>query len=228
MGQNKWSRFQKEFPLASDCDTNKISARFEGGILYVRIPKPIPSKTSPIPASPKPTDHQPQPPEKVAPKPKPKPKPTPVDQSQQQAAAVPQLPPPKPAPAPPQKHQTKDAADEIKKDAQKVPEKSAAAMANEKKRQELARPPQAVEKAEKKKALDDAKSPEKASAKPSKPSEGFYNYMKVMKGLPGVNKINPRTLVNSVLAVLFVGVLALYVKSFFKRSFGEDESSPEL
>ncbi|KAK4419710.1 hypothetical protein Salat_2383900 [Sesamum alatum] len=41
VGDNKWSSFQKDFPVSANCDTNKISARFEGGILYVRQPKLI-------------------------------------------------------------------------------------------------------------------------------------------------------------------------------------------
>ncbi|KAL0435244.1 UNVERIFIED_CONTAM: hypothetical protein Sradi_0232300 [Sesamum radiatum] len=41
VGDNKWSSFQKDFPVSPNCDTNKISAKFEGGILYVRQPKLI-------------------------------------------------------------------------------------------------------------------------------------------------------------------------------------------
>ncbi|KAL2238498.1 inactive protein RESTRICTED TEV MOVEMENT 2 [Sesamum indicum] len=41
VGDNKWSSFQKDFPVSANCDTNKISAKFEGGILYVRQPKLI-------------------------------------------------------------------------------------------------------------------------------------------------------------------------------------------
>ncbi|KAL3850232.1 hypothetical protein ACJIZ3_012114 [Penstemon smallii] len=38
---NKWSSFEKDFPVSSNCDTKMISAKFEGGILYVRQPKLI-------------------------------------------------------------------------------------------------------------------------------------------------------------------------------------------
>ncbi|XP_055815307.1 inactive protein RESTRICTED TEV MOVEMENT 2-like [Solanum dulcamara] len=39
IGTNKWQRFQKEFPVAENCDRSKISAKFENGILYVKQPK---------------------------------------------------------------------------------------------------------------------------------------------------------------------------------------------
>ncbi|KAJ8574420.1 hypothetical protein K7X08_026225 [Anisodus acutangulus] len=43
IGQNKWQRFQKEFPVAENCDKSKISAKFENGILHVKQPKLITS-----------------------------------------------------------------------------------------------------------------------------------------------------------------------------------------
>ncbi|KAK1422568.1 hypothetical protein QVD17_17851 [Tagetes erecta] len=39
--QNTWSRFRVEFPVSGNCDLNKISAKFEGNILFVRQPKLI-------------------------------------------------------------------------------------------------------------------------------------------------------------------------------------------
>ncbi|GFP91157.1 protein restricted tev movement 2 [Phtheirospermum japonicum] len=47
LGDNKWSSFQKDFPVSANCDTNKITAKFEDGVLYVRQPKlivPAPDK----------------------------------------------------------------------------------------------------------------------------------------------------------------------------------------
>lgn len=41
VGDNKWSSFQKDFPVSDNCETNKITAKFEEGILYVRQPKLI-------------------------------------------------------------------------------------------------------------------------------------------------------------------------------------------
>ncbi|XP_031121889.1 inactive protein RESTRICTED TEV MOVEMENT 2 [Ipomoea triloba] len=38
---DKWLRFHKEFPLSPNCIQNKISAKFERGILFVRQPKMI-------------------------------------------------------------------------------------------------------------------------------------------------------------------------------------------
>lgn len=45
---NKWRRFQKEFPVTPGRDPQRISAKFEGGILYVKVPMMIP--TTPTPA----------------------------------------------------------------------------------------------------------------------------------------------------------------------------------
>ncbi|MCE3216164.1 hypothetical protein HAX54_005184 [Datura stramonium] len=45
IGKNKWQRFQKEFPVAENCDKGKISAKFENGVLHVKQPKLI---TSPV------------------------------------------------------------------------------------------------------------------------------------------------------------------------------------
>ncbi|XP_059278136.1 inactive protein RESTRICTED TEV MOVEMENT 2-like [Lycium ferocissimum] len=43
IGQNKWQRFQKEFPVAENCDQSKISAKFENGTLHIKQPKLITS-----------------------------------------------------------------------------------------------------------------------------------------------------------------------------------------
>ncbi|XP_016452953.1 uncharacterized protein LOC107777447 [Nicotiana tabacum] len=54
IGQNKWQRFQKDFPVAENCDKSKISAKFENGILHVKQPKLITStlkKDKELPAS---------------------------------------------------------------------------------------------------------------------------------------------------------------------------------
>lgn len=50
---NTWSRFRVEFPVSANCDLNKISAKFEGNILYVRQPKVI--TLTPKPEEEKPT-----------------------------------------------------------------------------------------------------------------------------------------------------------------------------
>ncbi|CAI9091839.1 OLC1v1026938C1 [Oldenlandia corymbosa var. corymbosa] len=45
--EDKIIRFQKEFPLSSNIDANKISAKFEKGILYIRQPKLITPEEKP-------------------------------------------------------------------------------------------------------------------------------------------------------------------------------------
>ncbi|KAK3205517.1 hypothetical protein Dsin_019563 [Dipteronia sinensis] len=41
LGNNKWSRFSLEFPIPANYDTNEITAKFEGGSLYIKHPKII-------------------------------------------------------------------------------------------------------------------------------------------------------------------------------------------
>lgn len=38
MNEKKWRRFRKEFSIPSHSDTSKIAAKFEAGILYVKLP----------------------------------------------------------------------------------------------------------------------------------------------------------------------------------------------
>ncbi|KAL2945573.1 Inactive protein RESTRICTED TEV MOVEMENT 2 [Bienertia sinuspersici] len=55
VGENKWKRFHKEFHVPTNCDTKEITAKFEGGILYIRQPKSItPASAAPVqqPAAP--------------------------------------------------------------------------------------------------------------------------------------------------------------------------------
>ncbi|KAK2640910.1 hypothetical protein Ddye_022673 [Dipteronia dyeriana] len=41
LGNNKWSRFSLEFPIPANYETNEITAKFEGGSLYIKHPKII-------------------------------------------------------------------------------------------------------------------------------------------------------------------------------------------
>ncbi|KAJ0692134.1 putative alpha crystallin/Hsp20 domain, HSP20-like chaperone [Helianthus annuus] len=50
--QNTWSRFSVQFPVSGNCDLNKISAKFEGNILFVRQPKLITPAAKPVEAKP--------------------------------------------------------------------------------------------------------------------------------------------------------------------------------
>ncbi|KAF9592281.1 hypothetical protein IFM89_013507 [Coptis chinensis] len=38
---NRWSRFRKEFSAPQNCNTNEITAKFAGGLLYVKFPNKI-------------------------------------------------------------------------------------------------------------------------------------------------------------------------------------------
>ncbi|MCD7459005.1 hypothetical protein HAX54_039801 [Datura stramonium] len=59
-GQNKWLRFQKDFPVSENCDKTKISAKFENGILYVKQPKLITSSEKKDQELPTPNAQQPK------------------------------------------------------------------------------------------------------------------------------------------------------------------------
>ncbi|CAI9259778.1 unnamed protein product [Lactuca saligna] len=50
--QDTWSRFRVEFPVSANCDLNKISAKFEGNILFVRQPKLITPEAKPVEETP--------------------------------------------------------------------------------------------------------------------------------------------------------------------------------
>ncbi|KAI3993837.1 hypothetical protein MKX01_002850 [Papaver californicum] len=39
LGDNKWSRFEKHFQVASNCNTDEISATFQDGVLFIIMPK---------------------------------------------------------------------------------------------------------------------------------------------------------------------------------------------
>ncbi|XP_021720617.1 inactive protein RESTRICTED TEV MOVEMENT 2-like [Chenopodium quinoa] len=46
IGDNKWKRFHKEFNVPSNIDMKDMTAKFEGGILYIRQPKLITPATT--------------------------------------------------------------------------------------------------------------------------------------------------------------------------------------
>ncbi|KAL0370977.1 UNVERIFIED_CONTAM: hypothetical protein Sangu_0415800 [Sesamum angustifolium] len=69
VGDNKWSSFEKDFPVSANCDTNKITAKFEGGILYLssqnssflhtkKTPQPHPHSLSSPRPRPRPHRHK--------------------------------------------------------------------------------------------------------------------------------------------------------------------------
>ncbi|XP_059431033.1 inactive protein RESTRICTED TEV MOVEMENT 2-like [Corylus avellana] len=101
LDNNKWRRFQKEFPIASNIDTNSITAKYENGMLYIKHPKLLTLTRSREQAKPaaeaKPKSDQPRPilksaqqPPAVAPRPQQMPKsdqPRPTQKSAQEQAA---------------------------------------------------------------------------------------------------------------------------------------------
>ncbi|KAK9727102.1 hypothetical protein RND81_05G257900 [Saponaria officinalis] len=106
LGGNKYRRFQKEFRVPPNCDTKEISAKFEGGILYIRQPKLIIPAAPPLAEPPRKTPAEtPRPQQQPPPQPQvsvPPPLQLPQPQSQQHA-------PPPPPPSPPQLQSQKHA-----------------------------------------------------------------------------------------------------------------------
>ncbi|XP_057507959.1 inactive protein RESTRICTED TEV MOVEMENT 2-like [Actinidia eriantha] len=46
LADNKWIRLQKEYPVSTNYDVNRITAKLEGGILYIRQPKLVTSSVN--------------------------------------------------------------------------------------------------------------------------------------------------------------------------------------
>ncbi|CAI8586579.1 unnamed protein product [Vicia faba] len=59
MNDKKWRRFRKEFSIPSHSDTSRVAAKFEAGILYVKLPKLINQQN----IAPTPTQQEPQKPQ---------------------------------------------------------------------------------------------------------------------------------------------------------------------
>ncbi|XP_055833368.1 inactive protein RESTRICTED TEV MOVEMENT 2 [Solanum dulcamara] len=81
-GENKWLRFQKDFPISQNCDKTKISAKFENGILYVKQPKLITSSEKKAQELPTSDAQQPK-------KPAVEPQPTPQKKDEEQTKGEP-------------------------------------------------------------------------------------------------------------------------------------------
>ncbi|KAE9614919.1 hypothetical protein Lal_00036166 [Lupinus albus] len=88
INEKRWRKFQKQFSVPTESDTNGVSAKFESGMLYVKLPKLI----KPTPQPPTPTTITPTP-QKV-PKPPQQPTPTPTTSVQQKVPKPPQQPTP--------------------------------------------------------------------------------------------------------------------------------------
>ncbi|WJX59148.1 hypothetical protein P8452_44507 [Trifolium repens] len=61
--EKKWRRFRKEFSIPSHSDTSSVGAKFEAGILYIKLPKLIKNLNVPTSTPTKPTLQEPQKPQ---------------------------------------------------------------------------------------------------------------------------------------------------------------------
>jgi len=100
IGGNKWRRFHKEFRVPADCDTREITAKLEGGVLYIRLPKkispgvahdPLQDKAKPTTEPPKPQQPQPQAQPQLPPQPEAQPQ-APLPEPQREPQPQPQPP----------------------------------------------------------------------------------------------------------------------------------------
>ncbi|XP_030522383.1 inactive protein RESTRICTED TEV MOVEMENT 2 [Rhodamnia argentea] len=223
---NKWSRFRKEMPIASNYDSNKISAKFDNGILRVKLQKII------IPAEPRGEA-------KPAVQPTKPPEPTPAAEPQKRGPKQDTKEPPKAeqVPAKPTEEDKKpkistedeEKPKEVKEESKRADEaKNGREMALQQKSDDLAEK-KATEKDQKRgDTADIGKKMEKTGTK--KAGDVGEPKAKTYKENVGnlVTKLKkPRNLMNTMVAALLIVVLGLYVKHAF-RSIGTTESDPEL
>lgn len=192
IGDNKFSRFSKEFSIPSNCDPNKIRANYKGSMLQVKFPKQI------VPA-----DEKPEKVKAVAEVPNPKPDHKPADVPEKQNKAVQEG-----HPQTTLEKQTGDDSntDGVAKEAGKVSEKT---------------PDKQEEMEDQRHASNgaDHRLMEKSSSASEKPVDSALRaaqsgivYKQVVEGLAKGVK-DPRKVMNMVLAVLLVAVLAVYLRN---------------
>lgn len=223
---NKWTRFLKEMPIVSNYDSSKISAKFENGILHVKLPKIIVAakprgETKPAVQPTKPPEPTPTAePQKIGPKQDIKEPP-----KAEQVPAKPTEEDKKPKKSTEDEEKPKEVKEESKRAdeakigletaLQQTSDNLAKKKATEKdqKRGDTAGIGKKMEKRGTKKAGDIDQPKDK-------------NYKENAENL--VTKLKkPRNLMNTMVAVLLIVVLGLYVKHAF-RSIGTTESDPEL
>ncbi|CAL0307508.1 unnamed protein product [Lupinus luteus] len=247
IGDKKWRQFRKQFSIPSESDTNGVSAKFESGMLYVKLPKLIKPTQPPTPTTtPPPTAPQ------KAPKPPQQPKPPQAQPNAQPPRANEQKPlekaseaniqktnKPPPAPTPTAPHQEPKAEEDSQKNPNLVQK---AAEAKPEKKEPI---PMASLQEPKKEVNDSQKEKGKSEATSSK-AEGVHE-AKIVKRSETLEMLSRQTqeyknavsdlvedlkkqkkLAKLVVVISLVLVIGLYIKNAIKSSFGRRPKIEEL
>ncbi|KAI4382196.1 hypothetical protein MLD38_008191 [Melastoma candidum] len=245
---NRWSRFRKEMPIKPNYDSNKITAKYENGILYVKHLK----TNAPVPTEPrkdaKPAAEPSQPPKVTTP--------VALQEQRQKDAMEPPKPPKAPVKKPEEGEKPKEKTPEIKEEATNLKPRNerenAGTVADERKMKDLSA-------ADKKKPdagnFTEANLPQKAGTstardgsekkRDKKPDDSGAGDRKKEELVPPYSRLNqvpqpttykqaigdfmvnlkkPRNLITTVAAVLLVVVIGLSVKTAIK-SLGQPQTS---
>ncbi|KAF5751666.1 heat shock family protein [Tripterygium wilfordii] len=221
IGINKWSRFEKELQIPSNCNTNETSAKFERGTLSIKFPKNI----APAAETQKPTAEAPKSQDQL-PKQDSKPKPpteAPIPQNPPQEKPQPpqeKVQPPRESVPKPTNDQTPQAPENKKQEEAVLQEAVSKTSIDKPKTENNVPKKEAEEKKKKKKESPSDHGKKKSSdvdsinrnpAKIDKPSLA----QKDKQGLGGlmVEMKKPKKLMNMVVVVLFIVVIVLSAKS---------------
>ncbi|XP_019459295.1 PREDICTED: inactive protein RESTRICTED TEV MOVEMENT 2-like isoform X2 [Lupinus angustifolius] len=234
ISDNKWRQFRKEFPVPNESDTSGVSAKFENGMLYIKLPKYItPIKTQPpiIQQAPK-NPQQPSTPNANNQQ-------KPMDKASFEPKTEKTTNPPPPTPIAPRQEPK---VDEESQKKQKPVEKTAEPYKAEKTKAAAPTTPVAPLKEPKKEVDDSVKKTQKEKGKSEASTsrvEGVsevnnvtkrsqtlellsrqsQEYMNAVSGLVEEVK-KQKKLVNLIMLIFLVLVFGFYVKNAIKSSFG--------
>ncbi|KAK7276561.1 hypothetical protein RIF29_17704 [Crotalaria pallida] len=249
MSGNKWRQFRKEFPIPQESDTNGVSAKFENGILYIKLPKLItPIKPTPTPTPPPPPTQQqaPRPPQlptqQETPKPPQQPTPPNAQEAKTEKISKPPTPTPTPTPIAPQQESK---VDEESQKKPKTADKAVETKAEKAEEAPAATPAQVaplqkneVDDSQKKAQKEKAKLKSEATTSKAHHHQGVHEakidkrsqtlellsrqtqeYTSAAYGLVEELK-KQKKLANLLVGIILAFVFGLYVKHAIKSSFG--------
>ncbi|KAI4386164.1 hypothetical protein MLD38_004122 [Melastoma candidum] len=248
VGDNRWSRFRKEMPIKPNYDSNKISAKYENGILFVKHMKKITTLAKEPRQDVKPAAESSRPPKVTAP--------VAPKEKKQKGVMEPPKPPKAPMKKPEEGQKPKEKTPEIKEEATDVKprneRKNAGVTADEKKMKDA----NAVDKKKPDAGnITEANLPQKGETSTAtdntkknmdrKPDDSGAGALKKKELLPPRSRLNqvpkpttykqaigdfvvnlkkPRNLITTVAAVLLVVIIGLSVKTAI-NSLGQPQAS---
>ncbi|XP_015873299.3 inactive protein RESTRICTED TEV MOVEMENT 2 [Ziziphus jujuba] len=243
------SQFRKEFPIPQNCDTDKISANFFEGIIYVKLPKTKPPAPAPAPApdvkaQEKPKSATETTPPATAKLPKPATTTTAADQQlkdKNKIAQKQQGPSKEPSRVPTTKDKTGDATIAQQKppsQKEKQPSKEVGSNKYEESKDLDSKEARAAGADNARSNVNEIKAMEKEKNKDERgktvvvgkegEAGGVTDGQPRLEGLVAIVK-KPRKLLNLVVGLLLFVVFTLYLKDAISKSFkGESKRSAEL